>query len=87
MLHQYLLDLSIFPKYKNIDKEGDITCLLWVTVQGGFRMEIYASKEACVFARDVIGPIRRCTIVEKLAVIVLQRIMNPFFVFLDLFSV
>ena len=49
-------------------------------------MERDASREALGFARDVIGSTRRCTIVNKLAVIVLQRIMTPSFIPLDMFA-
>ena len=72
MPHQYLLDLSIFPKNKNLNREGDITGLIEVTVQGSYLMEIYASREAFGFARDVIGSTRRCTIVNKFILIVLK---------------
>ena len=50
-------------------------------------MERDASREAFGFARDVIGSTRRRTIVDKLAVIVLKRIMTPLFVFLEMFDV
>ena len=49
-------------------------------------MERDASREAFGFARDVIGSTRRPTIVNKLAVIVLQSIMTPSFVFLGMFA-
>ena len=71
------MDLSIFTKGKNLEREGYITGLLEVTVQGGCIMEKYASIEAFGFARDVIGSTRRRTIVNKLAVIVLQLTMTP----------
>ena len=87
MPHQYLLDLRIFPKKKKLNKKGDITGLLEVNIQGIFLMEIYASKEAFGFARDVIGSTRRCTIVDKFVVIVLKRIMTPLFVSLEMFHV
>ena len=85
--HQYLLDLSIFPKKKKPNREGYITGLLEVNFQGILLMEIYASREDFGFARDVIGSTRRCNIVYKFAVIVLKRIMNPSFVSLDMFHV
>ena len=50
-------------------------------------MEIDASIEAFVFASDAIGSTRRRNIVNKLAVIVLQRIMTPLFICLDMFDV
>ena len=87
MPHQYLLGLSIFNKNKEVNREGDITGLLEVTVQVSCLMEIYASKEAFGFASDVIGSTRRCTIVDKFVVIVLKRIMTPSFVSLDMFHV
>ena len=50
-------------------------------------MERDASREALGFARDVIGSTRISTIVDKLAVIVVQCIMTPSFVSLDMFDV
>ena len=50
-------------------------------------MEIDASREAFGFARDVIGSIRGCTIVNKFIVVVLKCIMTPSFVSLDMFVV
>ena len=50
-------------------------------------MERDSSREAFGFARDVIGSTRRHTIVDKLAVIVLQRIMTPSFFSLEMFDV
>ena len=50
-------------------------------------MEIYASREASGFTRDVIGSTRRYTIVDKFVVIVLKRIMTPSLVSLDMFHV
>ena len=85
--HQYLLDLIIFPKNKKLNREGYLTELLEVTVQGSCLREIDASIEAFSFTRDVIGSTRRCTIVNKFIVIVLKRIMNPSFLSLDMFSV
>ena len=81
----YLLDLSISPKKNKLNREGYITVLLEVTVQGSCVMEMYASREAFSFERDVIGSKRRCTIVDKFIVIVLKRIMTPLFVSLDTF--
>ena len=46
-----------------------------------------ASIEAFGFARDAIGPTRRCTIVNNFIVIVLKYIMIPSFVSLDMFVV
>ena len=74
-------------KKKNLSREGDITGLLEVTVQGSYLMEKYASREAFGFAMDVIGSTRRCTIVNKFIVIVLKYIMTPSFVSLDMFVV
>ena len=87
MPHQYLLDLSILQKKKNLSKEVDITGSLEVTVQGSCLMEKYASREAFVFARDVIGSTRGCTIVDKFIVIILECIMTHSFVSLDMFVV
>ena len=50
-------------------------------------MERYASREAFGFSRDLLGSIRRRIIVNKLALIFLQRIITPFSVSLDMFSV
>ena len=83
----YLLDLSIFPKKKKLNREVDITVLLEVTVQGSCIMEIDASREDFSFARDVIDSTRRCNIVDKFVVNVLKRIMTPSFVSLDKFHV
>ena len=49
--------------------------------------DIYSSREAFGFARDVIGSTRRCTIVDKFFVIVLKCIMNLSFVSIDMFHV
>ena len=81
----YLLDLSILPKNKKLNREGDITGLLEVTVQGSCLMEIDSSREAFGFARDLISSTRRCTIFDKFVVIVLKRIMNTSFVSLAMF--
>ena len=86
MLQKYLLDLIILLKEKKIEREVDIAGLLEFTVQGGCLMERDASIEAFGFTRDVIGSTIRPTIVNKLAMIVLQRIMNPSFVSLDIFA-
>ena len=67
--------------------EGDITGLIEVTVKEYCLMGRYASREAFGFARDVIGSTRRSTIVNKLAVIVLQHITNSLFVYLDMSDV
>ena len=87
VLHQYLWDISILPKEKKLQREEYITGLLEVIVLGVFLMERYATIEAFGFERDVIGSTRRRTIVDKLAVIVLKRIMTPSFVSLDMFFV
>ena len=87
MPHQYLLDLRIFSKKKKLNREIDITGLLEVTVKGIYLIEIYASREAFVVARDVIGSTRRCTIVDKFVVIFLKLIMNPLFVSLEMFHI
>ena len=67
-------------KKKKLNREGDITGLLEVNVQGSFLMEKYSSIEAFGFARDVTGSTRRFTIVNKFIVIVLKYIMTPSFV-------
>ena len=88
MPHQYLLDLSLSPKNKKLNREGDITGLLEVTFHGIYLMEIDASKEAFGFATDVMVLTRKwCTIVNKFIVIVLKRIMAPSFVSLDMLHV
>ena len=87
MLHQYLLDLSILPKEKKIEREGDITGLLEVNFQGGCLIERDASREAFCFARGVIGSTRRRTIFKKLLMIFLQRVMTPLLVSLEMFDV
>ena len=74
-------------KKKKLSREGDITGLLEVTVQGSCIMEKYASREAFRFARDVIGSTRRCTIVNKFVVVVLKYITTPLFLSLDMFVV
>ena len=50
-------------------------------------MEIDDKREDFGFARDVIGSTRRVTIFDKLAVIVLKRIMTSSIVSLDMFDV
>ena len=87
MTQLYLLHLSIFPKKKKINREGDTTGLVEVTDQGSCLMEKDASREDFGFARDIIGSTRRCTIVNKFIVIVLKYIINPLFVSLDMFAV
>ena len=62
---QYLLDISIMPKNKKLNREGDITVLLEVNVQRSCLMKIDSSREAFAVARDVIGSTRRCAIVNK----------------------
>ena len=49
-------------------------------------MERYSSREPFGFAMYMIGSTIRPTPINKLAVIVLQRIMTPPFVSLDIFS-
>ena len=74
------------PKDKKLYMEGYITGLLEVNNHGGCIMEIDDPREAFGFARDVIGSTRRRNIVNKLAVIFLQRIITPSFVSLDMFA-
>ena len=81
------MDLSIFLKSKKLNREGGITGLLEVNVQGSFQTEIDVSISSFGFARDIIGSTRRCTIVDKLVVIVLKRIMTPSIISLDMFYV
>ena len=83
----YLLDLRIFPEKKKLNREGDTTGLVGVTVQGSCLMEKYAFREAFGFARDVIGSTRGFNIVKKLIVIFLKCIMTTLFVSLDMFVV
>ena len=87
MPHQYLSDLIIFTKKEKLYREGDITGLLEINVKVICLLKIDASKEAFGFVRDVIGSTRRCTIVDKFVVIVLNCIMNILFVSLDMFHV
>ena len=83
----YLLDLRILPKNKKLNREGDITGLVEVTVQVSLLMEKDASREDFGFARDLIGSTRRCTIVNKFIIIVLKYIMTPSLFSLDIFFV
>ena len=85
MSQLYLLDLIIFLKKKKLNREGDTTGLVEVTVHVSCLMEIDSSIEAFGFARDVIGSTRGCTIVNKFIVIVLKCTMTPSFVSLDMF--
>ena len=87
MLHQYLLDLSILPKEKKLEREGDITGLLEVTIKGCFPMERYTSREKFGFERYLIVSTIRRTIVNKLVMIFLQHIMTLSFISLDMFTV
>ena len=64
----------------------NITGLLELTFQGGFLRERYLSREAFGFAMDVICSTRRPTIFNKLAVIILERIMTTLCVSLDMFT-
>ena len=74
-------------KKRKLNRAGDTTGLVYVTVQGSCLMEKYASIEAFGFAMDVIGSTRGCTIVNKFIIIVLKYIMTPSFVSLDMFVV
>ena len=76
----------ILLKYKKLEREGYITGLIEVTVQVGFLMEIYSSREPFGFEMDVLCSKRIPTNVNKLAVIVSQFIMTPSFVSLIMFS-
>ena len=88
MPHQYLLDISILPKNKKLNRKGNITVLVEVTVQGSCLMEKYASREAFCFATDVmVSLIKGCTIVDMFIVTVLECIMTHSFVSLDMFVV
>ena len=76
------------PKKKKPSWEGDITCLLEVTVQVSCLTERDAYNEAFGFATDVVvSTIKRCTIVNMLIVTVLQCIMTHSFVSFDMFVV
>ena len=74
-------------KEKNIEREGDITDLLEVNVQGGFLMERDASIEPFSFVMAVIGSTGRPRTLNNLGMIVLKHIITPLFVFLDMFHV
>ena len=64
-----------------------MTDLLEVNIKRGCLMERDSSRESFEFSRDVICSIRRRNIVNKLALVVFQRIMNPSFISLDMFDV
>ena len=83
----YLLDLRKLSKKRKLNRAGDTTGLVYVTVQGSCLMEKYTSREAFGFARDVIGSTIGCTIVNKFIVIVLKFTMTHSFVSLDMFVV
>ena len=78
------MDLSIILKEKKLEREVYITGLPEVTVQGGCLIEIFTSTYANVFAMDIIGSTTRPIIVNKLVVIVLNVIMTPLLVSLDM---
>ena len=50
-------------------------------------MEIYASREAFGFARDIVGSTKRFTIFNKFVVMFLEHILTPSFVSLEMFDV
>ena len=78
----------IFPKKKKPSREGDITGLLEVTVQGSCLTEIDAYREAFGFATDVmVSTIKGCTIVDMFIVTALQCIMNHSFISLDMLTI
>ena len=78
----------ILPKKKKPSWEGDITCLLEVTVNGICLTERDAYREAFGFATDVmVSTIKGCTIVDMFIVTVLQCIMTHSVVYLDMFVV
>ena len=54
-----LLDLIILLKKKKLEREGDITGLIEVTVMGVCIMERDASREPFGFAMDVLGSTRK----------------------------
>ena len=83
----YILDIIILPKNKKLNRKGDITGLLEVTVHGSCLMERDAYREAFGFARDIIGSTRGFTIIDNFIVIALECIMTPSFVSLDMFVV
>ena len=72
-----LLDISIILKERNLEREGDITGLIEVTVMGGCIMERYVLREPLGFTMAVLGSTTRPTNVNKLAVTALQQIMTP----------
>ena len=80
------MDISILLKEKKLEREEDITGYLDITIQGGCLIEINASREPFGFSMDAIGSTRRPTIVNKLGVTALQRIMTPSFVSLGMFA-
>ena len=78
----------IFPKKKKPIWEGDITCLLEVTVHGICLMERDSYREAVGFATDVmVSTIKGRTIVDMFIVTVLECITTHSFVYLDMFVV
>ena len=78
----------IFPKKKKPSREGDITGLLEVTVQGSCLTERDAYNEAFGFATDVVvSTIKGCYIVDMFIVTGLECIMTHSFVSLDMFVV
>ena len=73
---------------ENLNREGDTTGLVEVTVNGSYLMEIDASRQAFGFATDVmVLTMKGCTIVNKFIVIILKCIMTHSFVSLDMFVV
>ena len=80
------MDIRILLKNKKLDREEDITVYLEVSVMGCCLLRRDSQMKPFGFSRDVIGSTRRPTIVNKLAVIVLQDIMTHLFVSLDMFS-
>ena len=93
MLHQYpivqrllLLNLIILLKDKKLESEGYVTVLIEVNFQGGCLMERYSSREPFGFSISVLFSTIRPTNVNKLAMIVLQCIMTPLFLPLDIFA-
>ena len=78
------MDISILLKEEKLYREEDITGYLEANVLGGLLMGRDDSGETFGFAMDVIGLTRRPTIVNKLAVIVLQCIVTPTFISLDM---
>ena len=62
---------------KKLNREGEITSLVEVTVQGSCLMEKDVSREAFGIARDAIGSTRRCTVVNKFIETILKYIMTP----------